>query len=140
MVATLTYRAMGMTDDITECGHCGRTDLKSTVRMLTVDADGNDEGESYMGVTCAAKLSGRKAADIRTEATRADRARDTAIRDAHRAWSRAHSALLCAKRDAALPEPRTFADIMPWLRSAEWLAIEAAWLAENPEPTRPTGY
>jgi hypothetical protein len=102
MSSVIRWAAKGFTDDVTECGHCGRTELKGTVRMVVVDADGNDDGDMYMGVVCAARMTGRKAGEIRTEANRADRARDEARRAAHRAWSDAHTDWFITRRDAAL--------------------------------------
>jgi hypothetical protein len=80
-----TWRALGLTDEITTCDHCGRDDLKATVRMVLVDADGGQEGEQFMGTACAARMTGRKVAEIRTEAARADRERVAAERAAAQA-------------------------------------------------------
>jgi hypothetical protein len=139
---TWRWQARGFVDDVTECGHCGRTDLKGTVRMVAVDSDGNADGDTYMGVVCAARMTGRKVAEIRTEAARADRERDRAARDAWDAWQSKHSAWKCAQRDAALGMTR-FGPLPPagtisvFYRSAEFLAAEAKWLAANPAPPRP---
>src|SRR4029079_3973808 len=78
-VEVFRWVARGFTDDVTDCQHCGKTDLKGTVRMVALGPDNEDLGDCYMGVGCAARMSGRKAAEIRTEASRADRqARDAA--------------------------------------------------------------
>ena len=46
--AAARWVASGLTDEVTDCQHCGRTNLKHTVRMRLLDADGNDEGEQYI--------------------------------------------------------------------------------------------
>jgi len=50
------YRACGTTDDITTCEKCGKEGLKSTVIIEFLDADGNGDGESYLGSDCAARM------------------------------------------------------------------------------------
>jgi hypothetical protein len=135
-----TWRAMGLTDDITTCDHCGRADLKATVRMVAVGPDGDDDGDTYMGVVCAARMTGRKAAGIRTEAQRADRARDQAIRDTHRAWLDRLTDWHIAQRTAALGTDASPRACMDYLGSPEHRAAEAVWLADNPRPPAPAGY
>lgn len=136
--------ARGFTDDVTECEHCGRVELKGTVRLEAITPDGDSDGEIYAGVVCAARLSGRRAAEIRTEAARADRARIQAIRDAHRAWSDAHSTFTCGMRDAEFTrrgygrwDRQPLGEIWAYYDSPEFKTAEAAWLAEHPEPQRP---
>jgi hypothetical protein len=80
------YLACGTTDEITDCDHCGKTGLKSTVILRFLDAEGNaDDGERYVGVVCAGKmLSGGKAnprlaTKILREAQAADRKRADAV-------------------------------------------------------------
>ena len=75
-----SYIALGTTDDSTECGKCGKVELRRTVRIGVLDADGNVEETFYAGTTCAAKLTGRKAAAILAEALAAD----TRLADARR--------------------------------------------------------
>ena len=43
--AVKAYRVLGTTDDVCECGLCGRDDLKSTVALQPLDPDGGDIGE-----------------------------------------------------------------------------------------------
>jgi len=80
------YRAFGTTEDITDCWHCGKADLKKTVKMRFLDADGNEYGETYIGTSCAAKLlSGGKvnvklATKIMREAQAADHRKTEAVR------------------------------------------------------------
>lgn len=134
------YVAKGFTDDVTTCEHCGRADLKGTVRMAAVDADGGEDGETYMGVVCAAKMAGRKAGDIRTEAARADRQRDREVREAWRAWLDAMSTWTCAMRDAAVGLNAGYVVISAYYDSPGFVAARAAWRVEHPEPQRPPGY
>ncbi|MFG2986167.1 hypothetical protein ACGFYQ_33785 [Streptomyces sp. NPDC048258] len=50
----------GITDDCTTCECCGRTNLKRTVALAPLDADGNEDGEpAYYGTSCAAIALGR---------------------------------------------------------------------------------
>ena len=138
---TGTWTAKGLTDEVTECEICGKPELKGTVRLVLVDADGNDDGEIYAGVTCAARRAGRKATEIRTEAQRADRDREAAIVAAYRAWSNAESEWFCAQRDAALGRDCGFAAIVEFRNSPDHQAAHAEWLAANPRPAvLPRGY
>jgi hypothetical protein len=68
------FRVLGTTDDVTECEHCGRTELKGTIRLGILDADGNVEDVTYFGAVCGAKAAGWTTKDIRKAATAADRA------------------------------------------------------------------
>lgn len=132
-----TYRAMGFTDDVTTCEICGKPELKGTVRLVITDQDGSEGGEVYAGVVCAARRAGRKAAEIRTEAQRADRARIDAMRATFRAWQDVHHEWFMARRTAVLgPNPST-RDILTWTDTPEFKAEEAAWSAANPRPDYP---
>jgi hypothetical protein len=55
------FRFLGITDDATECARCGRTELRSTVVLAVLDADGNTEDVTYFGSSCAAQALGYKA-------------------------------------------------------------------------------
>lgn len=72
----VTYRVLGTTDDVTECGICGKVELKGTIAL---DSDGVT---IYAGFTCGAKLAGRPVRDIRSDAQRADEAKREAARAA----------------------------------------------------------
>lgn len=133
---TFRWAAKGFTDDVTECGHCGRTELKGTVRMAELSSDNEEIGDMYMGVVCAARMTGRRSTEIRTEARRADRERSEAARRAWYAWSDAHSAWFCAMRDAALGADCRPLAVIEWHGTPEVKAAEAAWYAANPEPAR----
>lgn len=81
---TATHTALGFSD--TEiCGHCGRTELRRTILVAPVDADGTVIGEAVpFGTTCAAKATGRRTVDLVNEAAAADTRRaafDTEARE-----------------------------------------------------------
>lgn len=57
--AGIRYRYLGITDDCVTCQKCGKEELRSTVIIMPVDVDGNDEGDpEYYGSTCAARALG----------------------------------------------------------------------------------
>lgn len=57
--APARWRYIGTTDESTECEKCGKTELRSTVMIVPLDVDGNDEGDPvYFGSTCAARALG----------------------------------------------------------------------------------
>jgi hypothetical protein len=55
MTQTPTYRYIGLTDECVECQRCGKTELRNTVVLAILDADGNPEAITYYGSTCAAR-------------------------------------------------------------------------------------
>jgi hypothetical protein len=135
---TSTWRALGFTDEITACDHCGREDLKGTVRMVLVDQDGNEDGEQFMGVVCAARMTGRKATEIRTEAARAEKAHRDAARAEFVAWQDAWSAVkrpLTERILARLGVERSPRAMRAVHEDAEYVAVATAWDAANPRPT-----
>lgn len=70
------FRVLGTTNDVTECEHCGRTELRGTIVLLPLDADGNADAEPvYYGAVCGARAAGTKTADLRKAATAADKAK-----------------------------------------------------------------
>jgi hypothetical protein len=83
------YKVLGTTDDVTECEHCGRVDLKGTIRLGALGADGNVEGITYFGAVCGARAAGWTTKDIRKAASAADRAAAEAEREARRAAAEA---------------------------------------------------
>lgn len=85
-MTTTTYRVLGTTDDVTTCDICGRPELKGTVAL---DADGDT---LYAGTSCAARIAGRPARDIRSAARVADEARIDAERAARAAEAAAEQA------------------------------------------------
>lgn len=79
------FRVLGTTNDVTTCEHCGRNELKGTIILAALDADGNEEGVTYFGATCGARAAGWTTKDIRTKATAANRERQEAERIARQA-------------------------------------------------------
>ena len=79
-----TYEVRGTTDDVTTCQQCGKPELKGTVILAILDADGNTEEVTYVGTTCAANMTGRRTtgAKIRQQAVNADYRRAEAVRTA----------------------------------------------------------
>lgn len=73
----MEYRVLGTTDEVTTCEICGREELKGTIVLGVLDADGNVEAEMYAGSSCGAKAAGRKgrnaAVKLRDEADAATR-------------------------------------------------------------------
>ena len=61
------YRTGGFTDEITTCELCGKPELKGTVQMIALDADGNDDTDHYFGTSCAAKATGWTQKKIKEE-------------------------------------------------------------------------
>lgn len=49
------FRYIGVTDECTDCQHCPKTGLKSTVVLAMLDEDGNVDEITYYGSTCAAR-------------------------------------------------------------------------------------
>ena len=84
----MRYATRGTTDDVTTCQICGKAELKGTVILAILDADGNTEDVTYAGTSCAAKLAssstGRPvtAKQIRDHAAGIDRQRARAVADA----------------------------------------------------------
>lgn len=52
------YRYLGVTDETVTCESCGKDNLRSTVVLGILDADGNVESTTYYGSTCAARALG----------------------------------------------------------------------------------
>jgi hypothetical protein len=64
------FRVGGTTDQITECELCGKPELKGTVQMIELDADGNAVADHYYGSTCAAKATGWTQKKVKDEVKR----------------------------------------------------------------------
>jgi hypothetical protein len=106
--ARKVFKVKGTTNEVTECELCGRVDLKGTIVLATLDADGNEEGVVYYGASCGAKAAGWTTKDVRKAAKTAD---DDA-REARRAASQAESDAYCAARDAWLIEQHGTKDVL----------------------------
>lgn len=84
ITARKVFKVLGTTDEVTECEHCGRVDLKGTIRLGALDEDGNVEGVTYFGAVCGARAAGWTTKEIRRSAGAADRAAAEAEREARR--------------------------------------------------------
>lgn len=91
---------LGTTDEVTTCDCCGKSSLKSTVAIQT------DDAVVYFGVVCAARKIGTDAKTVRTEAKRADDAKEAARRAAADAARRIEFARDQARLDARYPALR----------------------------------
>lgn len=78
---SMRVRYYGITDECLECQHCGRSDLKKTVMLYILDADGNAGELTYFGTSCAARTLGSTAAQVKKEAERAQAYRITRARE-----------------------------------------------------------
>jgi hypothetical protein len=54
------YRILGVNDEQNYCDKCGKTDLRATVVIEFLDADGNDVGTVRYGRSCATKITGKR--------------------------------------------------------------------------------
>jgi hypothetical protein len=75
---TATYQVKG-TSDYGQCMNCGRTDLRKTITLDVLDADGNVDEVVYYGTECATRVTGQKGAAIKRAARAADGERQQQI-------------------------------------------------------------
>jgi hypothetical protein len=106
-----TYKVLGTTQDVTDCDCCGRVDLKKTVILGILDADGNVEDVVHFGTTCAAHAARRTNKEIKQLAADADKAK----RDA-------------AAFEAAQRSDREYREYMTWLTTTTGIADQ--WQAQ----------
>jgi hypothetical protein len=71
------YRVKGFTGEITTCQICGRDELRGTVILRELDAEGNELVETYAGTGCAAEVGRWTQRQVKAELR--------AIREAERA-------------------------------------------------------
>lgn len=105
------FRYIGITDEATTCERCGKDELRATVVIMPMDAEGNDEGEAaYYGSTCAARaLTGKGGgAKVRKAATDA----------ARRLKAQAKAARGALARDGVDGDPGVMADRLRIIREA----------------------
>ncbi|WP_157431143.1 hypothetical protein [Actinomadura macra] len=82
------FKVRGFTDEVTACQICGREELKGTVVLRELDAEGNEFTETYAGTGCAAEVGGWTQRAVKAELKalqQAKRDADRAARDAE--WS-----------------------------------------------------
>lgn len=69
------FRVLGTTDDVTTCELCGREDLRGTVVLETIDADGNGTGDLvHYGSDCGARAAGWTTREMGRRVTAANKA------------------------------------------------------------------
>lgn len=96
------FRVRGTTNDVTDCEQCGRTELRGTVVLQPLDAEGNDDGDvCYFGSSCAAQAAGWTQREVKARVKMADRV------------NRAHQEALRMEHDM------------------RWEEIKEAWYLEN---------
>jgi len=62
------YTMLGVDDEVTTCEHCGKSNLKCTVVLGALDADGNAVGDVRFGRDCAAAALGRRKGTAKAKA------------------------------------------------------------------------
>lgn len=88
------FRVIGTTDDCTTCDLCHREDLKYTVALMILDAEGNDVEPVYYGSDCARKAAGWTQKEL---SAKLREAKERAWEERERAWREAS-----ARDDAAM--------------------------------------
>ncbi len=83
-MTTTTVRYFGITDEITDCGCCGRTGLKHTVMLEILDGENESDGILYYGTDCAARKLGRSSYAVRQAAETAEMIRRDRLSEAKR--------------------------------------------------------
>lgn len=66
-MAAPRFRLLGIVDDVTACDCCGKQELKCTMALEELDADGNAVGEVYYGRDCGARALGWSVSADRAE-------------------------------------------------------------------------
>ena len=102
---TRAFRILGTSDEVTACDCCGKSDLKSTVALMELDADGSDlTGDAvYFGCVCAARAMRRQEKDVRRDVAAADRAAFQAELAARTERMNIHTRAWFAHLDARCP-------------------------------------
>lgn len=116
------YRVEGTTEDMTDCMCCGRSDLKKTVILVPLDADGGDDGEPvFFGVSCGAKAARWTVKEITQRITAAEKAaaakRARAEEERRTAEHAAYCAWLTAKFGPKVRQPADLyrmSDVSPY--------------------------
>ena len=69
---TTKYAVLGTTDTESTCHCCGKTNLKKTVALAPLDAEGNHSGDPvFFGTTCAARAMNPARSFTKSTATKA---------------------------------------------------------------------
>ncbi len=61
------FRLLGLDESVNVCDLCGKADLKCTMVLAELDADGSDVGEVYYGRDCGARALGWSVSADRAE-------------------------------------------------------------------------
>jgi len=64
---TSRYALLGLDDEVTACELCGKADLKCTMALSELDADGNELGIVRFGRDCGARALGWRVSADRAE-------------------------------------------------------------------------
>jgi len=64
---TSRYALLGLDDEVTTCELCGKADLKCTMALSEMDADGNELGIVRFGRDCGARALGWRVSANRAE-------------------------------------------------------------------------
>jgi hypothetical protein len=135
------FAVRGMTDEITTCELCGRDELRGTVQMIELDADGNPHTDHYFGTSCAAKAAGWTQREVKervkaavAEKREREAAERRALREAEEAQLDAWLVETYGTSDrGAIMKAHGFRTFVPVLK--EWDAYrEAAAAAETAAP------
>ncbi len=103
------FSLLGIDDEVTTCECCGRSNLKCTVVLAVLDADGNAEGEVRYGRDCGARALGRGSVDSRKQR----RAAEDVEKEARRL-------VLAAIQKEVLPRWTTAAEEIKDKRGRSW--------------------
>lgn len=96
------FALLGIDDDVTTCDCCGKSELKCTMALSEMDADGNEIGVVRYGRDCGARALGWKVSADRAEKL----ARGTATLrydDLDRIWRAGHKAVHVAGQPPVFP-------------------------------------
>jgi len=95
--AVKVFAVLGKTDHVTTCWLCGRDELRGTIALDVLDADGNRTGKIvYYGSSCGAQAAGWTQKEFNAAVRQAEQDKV----DAARADREAESSRYCAARDA----------------------------------------
>lgn len=88
-MTTRRFRLLGIDDEVTDCECCGKADLKCTMALAELDADGNEAGVVHYGRDCGARaLRWSVSADRAEKAARGTlKARGEDGENIYRAWN-----------------------------------------------------
>lgn len=90
------YRVKGFTEDFTACELCGREELRGTVALVVLDADGNGTGEVvHYGSECGARAAGWTVRELKANVRAAEAEERARAAAAARARQAEENAAFC---------------------------------------------